>query len=170
MLLWEPKSRGQKTPNQLAGDRQRPYCFEFLDQILATKVSCLSSQMFLLHLNWLLSYQCANFVTTNSLQVVMFMNEQPWLKTFLLLCVCVFVCTYALRVSGNHTFLAVYCIWMLWKLCLSVTLHILTVLHFLLISVFIVLFVIKLRRPCSDFGHVLAPHILLYYCYYYYFL
>jgi len=38
MLLWEPKGRGQKTSNDPTGDRQQPYCFEFLDQILTMKV------------------------------------------------------------------------------------------------------------------------------------
>lgn len=38
MLLWDPKGRGQKMPNQPGDDRQRPCCFEFLDQILTTKV------------------------------------------------------------------------------------------------------------------------------------
>jgi len=44
MLLWEPKGRGQKTPQS---DRQRPHCFDFLDQILTTKVPNPSSGMFL---------------------------------------------------------------------------------------------------------------------------
>lgn len=48
MLLWEPKGRGQKTPSQPQADRQRPYCFEFLDQILAEKVRMSSLGMFLL--------------------------------------------------------------------------------------------------------------------------
>jgi len=46
MLLWEPKGRGQKTPNQPGSDHQQPYCFEFLDHILSTKVYTASSGMF----------------------------------------------------------------------------------------------------------------------------
>jgi len=77
MLLWEPKGRGQKTPNQPGGDRQRPYCFEFLDQILTMKVYS-PSGMFLQLLYWSSNDQYTNFKNINGLRIVMFMKSRDW--------------------------------------------------------------------------------------------
>jgi len=49
MLLWEPKGRGQKSLSLPQTDSQRPYCFEFLDQILLTKVCII--HFFLTHVS-----------------------------------------------------------------------------------------------------------------------
>jgi len=65
MLLWEPRGRGQKAPSQPGADRQRPYCFEFLDQILNTKVYDLYSRMFCYLYSELLMYSGLYFLIAN---------------------------------------------------------------------------------------------------------